>query len=71
MSLAKMRKDAGLTQKDVAKALGTVQATVAMWETGKSTPSFKNLCALSSLLNVSFNELCAAVNKVEDNTNAN
>ena len=66
MSLANLRKGRGFKQKDIADKLGVAQATVAMWETGKSTPSFKNLCSLSELLQVSVNDICTAMQSKED-----
>ena len=65
MSLAKLRLERGLKQTDVANELGISQATVAMWETGKSVPSFKNLRLLSELLNLSVDDICAAMQKTE------
>ena len=46
-----LRKEAGLTQDDVAKALNVTRDTVANWENGRSTPKlevwqFKELCKL-------------------------
>ena len=35
--------DAGLTQEDIAKMLGTKQSVIARLESGKSLPSLKTL----------------------------
>ncbi len=39
--LKQLRKEKGMTQIDLAKALGVSSGTVAMWETGKRKPSFE------------------------------
>ena len=49
--LKQIRKEQGYTQVSLAKELGVSKGTVAMWETGKRTPSFEMLCTLSDLLN--------------------
>ncbi len=38
--LKQLRKEKGMTQIDLAKALDVSSGTVAMWETGKRKPSF-------------------------------
>lgn len=42
-ALIKARTDAGLTQEDVAKRMGTTQSVVARLESGRTTPSIKTL----------------------------
>lgn len=47
--IIQLRKQIGYTQKELAEAMGVGLSTVAMWESGKRTPSFKalnNLCDL-------------------------
>lgn len=49
--LVKMREELGLTQKEVADALGVTEQTVRNWEHGRSiakltVPQMKRLCAL-------------------------
>ena len=51
------RKRAGLTQAEVAEALGIERATVGMWETGTSWPSARVLPDLAGLLCCSIDEL--------------
>lgn len=48
--IKQLRKQKGLTQKEMAEAVGVGVSTVAMWESGKRTPSFKLLNDLSDLL---------------------
>jgi len=45
--LKEMRADKGVTQVQLAEALGVSKGTVAMWEIGKREPNFETLCALS------------------------
>ena len=33
-----LRVEKGMSQSDLAQALGTTQVTVSAWETGRSTP---------------------------------
>lgn len=47
--IKQLRKQKGLTQKEMAEAVGVGVSTVAMWESGKRTPSFKLLNDLSDL----------------------
>ena len=54
------RKRAGMTQADVAEALGIERATVGMWETGTSWPSARVLPDLAGLLCCSIDELYTA-----------
>ena len=45
--IKKLRKEKGMTQADLAKAVGVSCGTVAMWETGKRRPGYdmlNNLC---------------------------
>ena len=47
--IAQLRKQLRLTQADLAEKLGVGVSTVAMWESGKRTPSFKLLNDLSDI----------------------
>ncbi len=51
------RKNAGLTQQQVADALGLERSAVAHYEKGDSTPAFKNIPKICELLNVAVEEL--------------
>ena len=50
------RLSAGLTQKQVAEALGRPQQTIASWETGKSQPDANTLFVLFQVLGRSVDE---------------
>jgi transcriptional regulator with XRE-family HTH domain len=47
------RKDIGLTQRDLGKALGISHATISLWESDNTEPSGKNLHALAKVLQCS------------------
>ena len=51
--IKQLRKQKGLTQKEMAEAVGVGVSTVAMWESGTRTPSFKLLNDLSDLFDKS------------------
>ena len=55
--LRRTRLDAGLTQAEVAKALGTDQSAVSGWETGKTRPSGPSLINLADLFGCSVDAL--------------
>ena len=55
--LKKLRKDAGLTQVDVANKLGISQPAYASWERGVKKPTQDNLIKLSKILYVSVDYL--------------
>lgn len=50
--IKKIRKQHGYTQTDLATKLGVSVSTVAMWETGKRQPQYKNVTAMSKLFEV-------------------
>ena len=68
MTIGEIRKEHGLTQQQIADKLNIKQSTVAMWETGKSSPSFKTLIALSEVLGVSVDTLCQSLPKGREGT---
>jgi ribosome-binding protein aMBF1 (putative translation factor) len=63
-ALIKARSDAGLTQEELAKRMGTTQSAVARLEGGKSKPSTTTLAkfaaATGTKLRVSFEAVKAA-----------
>lgn len=48
--IKELRTAAGMTQSDLAQALGVKANTVSMWESGKRKPDFEALCNLSEVL---------------------
>ena len=55
--LKEKRKALGLTQYEVADALGTSQSRVASWELGQHFPGFLNLADLADIFRCSVDEL--------------
>ena len=51
--LRALRKNRGMTQKEVAEKLGIVPKTVSKWETGHGFPDVSILSALADVLGVS------------------
>ena len=51
------RKKAGLTQIQLAEAIGVTQANVSIWENGKSLPTADKLKKISEILNCSIEDL--------------
>ncbi len=55
--LASIRKQANMTQNDLAERLEVSRQAITKWESGKGFPDIDNLQKLSSLLNVTIDEL--------------
>ena len=55
-----LRRKAGWSQEVLAEKLGVARQTVAKWENGESAPDIRHCDALSSLLDVSLEELVHA-----------
>lgn len=55
--LRRARKDAGLTQEQLAEKLLISRQAVTKWEAGRGMPDIENLRQLSKLLNISIDEL--------------
>ena len=55
--LKELRKQAHLTQVELAKRLGIGQSSYADWERGKKKPTQDNLVKISQVLNVSVDYL--------------
>lgn len=50
--MGRARAKSGLSQRDVAEALGVAQSTVCRWEKGEREPRQRHLRALAILLRV-------------------
>lgn len=57
--IAQIRKEKGWTQKELAERLNVSDKAVSKWETGRGTPDISSLESLSSVLEVSVNEILA------------
>lgn len=55
--IKKIRKERGLTQKQLSEMIMVNQSTVAMWETGKSLPRSNHLIRVAQVLECSVDEL--------------
>ena len=68
-NIAKIRKERGFTQKQVALELNVSCPTVSDWEKGKKNPNHENLLKLAHLLSVSTDYLLgiSTANTVDDN----
>ena len=65
--LKELRKQAHLTQVELAKRLGIGQSSYADWERGKKKPTQENLVKIAQILNVSVDYLVGnSENKDED-----
>lgn len=51
--LKALRKEAGLTQKEIASKLNISQAAYAQWENGVKRPARENLATLANILKTS------------------
>ncbi len=56
-AIKRLRSEHGLTQQDVADAVGVSKVAVGQWESGKSIPRRENLEALSKCYGISVAEL--------------
>ena len=61
MSFRDIRKNCNLTQKEVAKKLGTTRVTVARWECGINNPRLNTIRKLSKLYGCTTDELLSPV----------
>ena len=52
-----LRKEKGLTQKELAEIIGLSDKTISKWENGNSLPDTSMLLPLCKALDVSVNEL--------------
>lgn len=55
--IADARKEQGLSQKDLADAIGVTDKAVSKWECGKSMPEISKMETLCEVLHVNINEL--------------
>ena len=57
--LRRMRKNAQLTQAEVADIIGVSRISIIRWEAGLRTPSFAALCAFVEACNCELSEVVA------------
>ena len=63
--LKEARKQAGLSQEQLAEKLSVSRSAVAKWESGKGIPDVENLKGISKLLNISIDYLLDDENSLE------
>lgn len=64
--LKELRKQAHLTQVELASKLGIVQSSYADWERGKKKPTQENLVKIAQILNVSVDYLVGNAEEKSD-----
>ncbi|MBS6421289.1 helix-turn-helix transcriptional regulator [Streptococcus sp.] len=64
--LKELRKQAHLTQVELASKLGIVQSSYADWERGKKKPTQDNLVKIAQILNVSVDYLVGNLQETSD-----
>lgn len=55
--IREFRERKGMSQKELAEALGLNQSAIALWETGRTEPTAFNIRRLADLLGVTPGEL--------------
>ena len=65
--ISKLRKEKGLTQKDLADELNISDKAVSRWETGSSSPNMDMLLRISKFFQVPLNDLITARVATEEN----
>ena len=58
-TIARYRKDLGLSQEELGARLGVSRQAVSKWETDNATPDMENLLALAREFGISVAELTA------------
>ena len=60
IALTQLRKNLELTQDELAEKLFVTRQAISRWETGETTPNIDTLKLMSSMFNMSINELLGA-----------
>ena len=56
-NLKMLRKQAGMSQEQLAEKLGVSRQAVTKWETGAGIPDIENIMAISMLFDISIDDL--------------
>jgi transcriptional regulator with XRE-family HTH domain len=64
--LVKLRKEKGLSQEELADALGISRQAVSKWERAEASPDTDNLICLAKLYNVSLDSILDTDETIED-----
>ena len=57
------RLQLGLSQREMAKRLGIVNAMLCHWEQGHCVPNLYNICDLADFFGCTIDELCGRTSK--------
>jgi DNA-binding XRE family transcriptional regulator len=57
ITLKAARVNRGLTQNDVAQALGVTKKTVSSWENGKTVPNIDKIEAICALYGLKYDDI--------------
>lgn len=60
-ALRTLREAKGMTQKELADALGRSQQAIHFWETGRQSPPYDVLPALAAVFGLDYNALVPSV----------
>lgn len=63
LRLKELRDEKHISQAQLARALGVVQSTVGMWESGKSVPEYNTLLKAADYFSVSVDYLTGKTNE--------
>lgn len=69
--LRELREEAGLTQKQFAEKINSMQRNISNWEKGINQPDLQTLIAIADFFQVSLDELCGRDKNDFKNTKAN
>ena len=61
--LQELRKNAGLSQEQVAETLGLSRQAISKWESGQGKPDIENIIKLSELYHVSTDYILLGIEK--------
>ncbi len=64
--LSELRKEQGMTQQQLADAIGVSNKTVSKWECGKGMPEISSITPLCQALQINVNELLSGERLPED-----
>ena len=66
--LKSLRKQASMSQEQLAEKLGVSRQAVTKWETDTGIPDIENIKSISSLFDISIDELKSLLNLLESKT---
>ena len=65
--IAELRKEKGMTQRELANDIGVSDKTISKWECGSGMPEMSSLMPLCQALQINVNELLAGERLSHDN----